>query len=96
MKIVLRRLAKLDLREARNWYDERQPGLGDALLDEVEAALEQIRELPELHPRVDGRIRRAALQRFPYGLFYVVDGETIRVIAILHGARSPESWRRRR
>jgi plasmid stabilization system protein ParE len=48
-----------------------------------------------MHPRVDNRIRRAALHRFPYGIFYILDGETIRVIAILHRARSPEQWRRR-
>jgi toxin ParE1/3/4 len=48
-----------------------------------------------MHPRVDDSIRRAALHRFPYGIFYLVDGDTIRVLAILHRARSPEHWRRR-
>lgn len=69
MRIVLRRLAKLDLREAYRWYEERQPGLGDAFRDEVEAALTNLKEHPEMHPRVDERVRRAALRRFPYGLF---------------------------
>jgi plasmid stabilization system protein ParE len=31
-----------------------------------------------------------------YGIFYVLDGQTIRVIAILHHARSPDHWKRRR
>ncbi|HEX3130652.1 MAG TPA: type II toxin-antitoxin system RelE/ParE family toxin [Thermoanaerobaculia bacterium] len=95
MKIVFRRQAKLDLLEARRWYEEREPGLGFALRTEVEARLNDVQEYPEIHPRVDERIRRAALGRFPYGIFYVVDGETIRVIAILHRARSPEIWKRR-
>ena len=44
---------------------------------------------------VEEHIRRAALRRFPYGIFYMVDGGTIRVIAILHKARNPELWRHR-
>lgn len=96
MKVVLRRLAKLDLLEARRWYEERQPGLGDKLLEEVEAALASIEQWPELPPKVDDRVRRAALQQFPYGIFYVSHSGTIRVIAILHRARHPERWRSRR
>jgi plasmid stabilization system protein ParE len=96
MKVTLRRLAKLDLLEARNWYDERRAGLGDELHEEIEAVLRRIADFPHLAPRVDQRVRRAALERFPYGIFYVVDGDAIRVIAILHRARSPEHWRRRR
>ena len=96
MTIVFRRRAKLDLLEARRWYEEREPGLGIALLEEVEATLRQVQEYPEAHPRVDEHVRRAALRRFPYGVFYVIDGKTVRVIAILHRARSPEVWQRRR
>ncbi|HEV3457293.1 MAG TPA: type II toxin-antitoxin system RelE/ParE family toxin [Thermoanaerobaculia bacterium] len=93
--MVLRRAAKRDLAEARDWYEERQTGLSDAFRIEVDAILQRVREHPEMYPRVDNRIRRAALHRFPYGIFYILDGETIRVIAILHRARSPEQWRRR-
>ena len=96
MTIVLRRRAKLDLLDARHWYEKREPGLGTAPLAEVEATLRQIQEHPAIHPRVDEHVRRAALQRFPYGIFYVVTGETIRVIAILHRARSPETWQSRK
>jgi toxin ParE1/3/4 len=83
------------LADARDWYDECQPGLSDAFRLEVDAILRSVREHPEMHPRVDMRIRRAALHRFPYGIFYILDGHTIRVIAILHRARNPERWRRR-
>lgn len=96
LKIVLRPRAKLDLLEARRWYDERGEGLGNALRDEVDAVLRRLAEFPQIHPRVDVRVRRAALGRFPYGIFYVIERETIRVIAILHRARSPEHWQRRR
>jgi plasmid stabilization system protein ParE len=96
MRIVLRRQAKLDLLEARRWYDALSEGLGEALREEVDAVLQGLENHPEIHPRVDDRVRRASLRRFPYGIFCVIDRNTVRVIAILHRARSPAHWQRRR
>jgi toxin ParE1/3/4 len=95
MRLVLRRQAKDDLREAFSWYEERQPGLGDSFRAAVDSILSSIQEHPSMYPRVDHSIRRAATERFPFGVFYRIDGDTIRVIAILHNARNPERWRRR-
>lgn len=95
MRLVLRRQAKLDLADARRWYEERRPGLGDAFLDAVDAALAIVLDHPNIHPRVSERVRRASVSRFPYGIFYTVEGEAIRVIAILHNARDPERWKGR-
>jgi toxin ParE1/3/4 len=96
MRLVLRRAAKLDLVEAYRWYEEQRPGFGESFRAEVKAVLATIQAHPDLFPRVDSRIRRATTGRFPYGIFYLVDGETIRIIAILHRARDPEIWKGRR
>jgi plasmid stabilization system protein ParE len=95
MRLVLRPGAKADLREAFLWYEERQPGLGGSLLESVEAVFSLLREHPLLYPRVDPAVRRAGTDRFPFGVFYRVDGETIRVIAVLHNARNPARWKGR-
>ena len=50
-----------------------------------------------MYPRVDPEVRRASVAHpFPFGIFYKIDGDTIRVIAILHNARNPEVWKRRK
>lgn len=95
MRLVLRRKAKHDLTETRRWYDERRPGLGQEFLSCVEATLAAIREHPRIFPRVDPLVRRAKTERFPYGIFYIIDGETIRVLAVLHHARSSGWWKNR-
>jgi plasmid stabilization system protein ParE len=95
MRLVLRRQAKADLDEAFHWYEERQTGLGRSFRSAVEATLSSIQEHPSMYPRVDSLIRRAATDRFPFGVFYRVDGDTVRVVAILHNARNPDLWKKR-
>ncbi|HWN41643.1 MAG TPA: type II toxin-antitoxin system RelE/ParE family toxin [Thermoanaerobaculia bacterium] len=95
MRLVLRRVAKRDLAEARSWYDERRAGLGKEFLFGIEATLSIIRNHPYMFPRVDPRVRRATVKRFPYGVFYMVDGETIRVLAVLRNGREAHWWKSR-
>jgi plasmid stabilization system protein ParE len=95
MRLVLRRAAKRDLAEAREWYDKQRPGLGQEFLSSIETALALLREFPLMAPRVDPRVRRAKVKRFPYGIFYIVDGPTIRVLAVLHNGRSSSWWKDR-
>lgn len=96
MKLVVRGPAKLDLADARRWYDAQRPGLGRELLEAVEKSFLRIAENPRIYPEVSRGVRRARVPRFPYGVFYVtLDPGLIRVIAILHHARSPARWRSR-
>ena len=96
MRLLFRRAAKRDLQEARAWYENERSGLGGEFREALEATLARIVDHPELYPRVSDRIRRAPLRRFPYGIFYILAGRTIRVVAVLHHARSPERWQERR
>jgi plasmid stabilization system protein ParE len=95
MRLVLRRAAKLDLAEARRWYEEQKPRLGQEFHAAIDAALALIREFPLIAPRVGPGVRRARTKRFPYGIFYIVDGSTIRILAILRNGRSSSWWKDR-
>ena len=95
MRLVLRLLAKRDLAEARRWYEDKQPGLGDDFGACVDATFATICAHPRIFPRVDSRVRRAKINRFPFGVFYLIEGDTIRVLAVLHHARSPATWKTR-
>jgi len=41
---------------------------------------------------VRGKLRRALMQRFPFGVFYVLTETHIVVVAVLHAARDPRLW----
>ena len=81
---------------AAHWYEERASGLGAAFLELVEQSLGAIADNPTRFPIVARDVRRALLKRFPFGIFFRVRGEHIKILAILHLSRDPARWRRRR
>ena len=93
--LVVRPLAEQDIEAAAVWYEEQAPGLGRRFLSAVRATLAAVRAAPEHHARVYRDVRRAGVERFPYGVFYVVRGETVHVIACMHGRRHPRRWQSR-
>jgi toxin ParE1/3/4 len=94
-RLFLRPEAKVDIREAYEWYEERQPGLGKQFLASLRQVLKQI-ELSSLRFRkARGEARRAALHRFPYAVFFLVEEERIVVFACFHARRDPRHLDRR-
>jgi plasmid stabilization system protein ParE len=84
-----------DVEAAKAWYNEQRDGLGDDFVAALENAIRLIVEFPEAFPEIAARHRRALLHRFPYALYYRVEGDVLEVLACLHGSRSPETWRSR-
>ncbi len=94
-RVVFIPSAKQDLREARDWHDKDGLGLGDAVLDEVLRATNRIFSNPEQFAKVYGDVRQLALKRFLYVISFRVTNEQVEILAILHGHRNPETWKRR-
>jgi plasmid stabilization system protein ParE len=87
--------AAADVSLARDWYDAQSPGLGDAFVGSLEQIVDLIAELPEAFPEIAAGLRRALLSRFPYALYYRLDGSVVDVMACLHTRQSPSRWRSR-
>ena len=92
MNFVIRRsrLVEEDQLAAAVWYDDQQPGLGDAFLDESEAIICSLAANALLYSVRFADVRCLRLRRFHrYGVYYVVRGDEVRLLAIHHGARDP-------
>jgi toxin ParE1/3/4 len=48
-----------------------------------------------VHVLVYRDVRRALVGRSPFAVFYVVQPDTVIVVAVLHTARNPRLWRNR-
>lgn len=96
-QVIFRPEAVNDLIEAAAWYEDRSPGLGEDLIDEVLLATDRAADNPALFGvvRAGGQVRRVLTDRFPYRIFFSVVEDTLYVHAILHGAQHDRHWRER-
>jgi toxin ParE1/3/4 len=85
--VFIRAAAKADLRDAQEWYEEQCPGLGGEFLLAVADALTRLEQSPERFPLYYRGFRRVLTRRFPYKLFYRIEGDAVIVFRVLHGAR---------
>lgn len=93
--ISLHELAGLELNDAADFYNSKQPGLGRTFILSVQQAVLQISEYPESAKAVSGNARRKVLTQFPYNVIYSLTPDTIRILAIASQRRRPFYWQGR-
>ncbi len=94
MLVTVSPAAKADIAKIFSHYEDTRPGLGSEFLVAVDAGIEKIGRNPLTYRKVVGERRRCALDRFPYALFYRVQGDAI-VVACLHARRDPRFMKER-
>jgi len=95
LRAYLRPEAEADIEEAAAWYEKQLEGLGYEFLDEVLSVFETISCNPGMYPVVHRHTRRALIHRFPFGIYYRIEGKMIVVVAVMHGSRHPKRWQKR-
>ena len=95
MLVELTDAAAEDVLEASLAYELERPGLGFRFEDEVDAAFSRIGDGPRQYPEIGSEVRRVLLRVFPYGAYYTIVGDRVRVFAVLHLHRHPETWKSR-
>ncbi len=94
MRIEILDEADADLIEGYHFYETQEAGLGSYLLDSLFSDVDSHLIYAGVHAVAFGH-RRCLSKRFPFAVYYSVDGELVRVHAILDCRRSP-TWIRRR
>jgi plasmid stabilization system protein ParE len=92
MKLAFSELARDELAEAKRYYNQQQPGLGEQFQHEAEIAAKRILEHPLAWQFEHAPFRRFLLDRFPYKMLYIVEDDNILVIAVSHQHRQPDYW----
>jgi toxin ParE1/3/4 len=95
LPVVLRPEAQADLLAARDWYEQRRPGLGEAFADAVEQLLARIQAMPQLYRIAGQDVRWGKVRKYPYVIYFRMLPDRIEVIAVLHGFRDPRAWQDR-
>jgi toxin ParE1/3/4 len=83
-QIIIRPKAETDLQEAWAWYESQRAGLGEELLVEIRTAVRLLEKDPGRRPFYYRDFRRIIARRFPYKIFYRIEGKRVIVFRILH------------
>lgn len=87
--------AEAEIVRAARYYEERVEGLGARFLCEFAATATRILEAPKRWRLLEGDIRRCLVRRFPYGIYYRVDADEVRILVVKHHSRHPDYWKER-
>jgi hypothetical protein len=92
VKVRFASTAERELKEALEFYESAQEGLGTDFLVEVEAATRLIESHPLAWTPMSRRTRRCRTHRFPFGLFYQVRPDEILIVSVMDLRRDPKRW----
>lgn len=89
-----------ELRDAANWYDDEEPGLGEDFFDAIDETLQRILDWPLSAPVFPGwndvpPVRGMRVRVFPYRVLYYVTDTRVVILAYAHQSRKPEYWQHR-
>lgn len=92
MKVQFVSTAELELKEAMDFYESAQQGLGAKFLGAVEAATRLIESHPLWWSPMSPRTRRCRISRFPFGLIDQVRGDEVLIVSVMDLRRDPKRW----
>lgn len=78
-----------------SFYEAQGAGLGGYFLDSLYADIDSLMFFAGVHLTVKGQYYRMLAKRFPFAVYYRIEGQSVLVYAILDCRRSP-AWSRRR
>jgi plasmid stabilization system protein ParE len=84
-----------DLEEGFHIYEQREPGVGRRLIDEVSSCIERIVEAPQQWQQTLKNCRRCRVHQFPYDVVYQLRKHEILIVAVMQLNRRPGYWKKR-
>ncbi len=88
MKIRVLPSAKADLRRGLRFYEQQEAGLGAYFLDSLSSDIDSLQITAGIHSR-RGDQHRCMSARFPYWIYYRIEGHTAFVTAVLDARLEP-------
>ena len=88
MKVGISSGAETDVGDGYWFYERQSLGLGDYFRSCIFADIESLVYFGGIHETVDG-FHRSLSKRFPFCIYYTVDGEFVTIVAILDLRREP-------
>ena len=95
MKVSFLEVAATEYKEAFEYYELEQVGLGERFKTEVRNAISRIAAHPNAYQKLSKQTRRCLISKFPYGIIFQHSDEEVTIIALAHLHRRPDYWHSR-
>lgn len=89
MRIEILDSAQDDLISGYAFYERQRKGLGDYFLDSLFSDIDSLLLFAGIHPVYFQRYHRLLSKRFPFAIYYRVEGDVVRVYAALDCRQDP-------
>ena len=87
--------ATWDVFEALDYYNNLDKNISERLRNEIAEGFSNLHKTPFSFHRKYKEIRIYYCKTFPYGIHYVIEKPTIKIIAVFHTSRDPKNWEER-
>jgi toxin ParE1/3/4 len=88
VRYTLRALA--DLEQIYEYFQKRHPAAAQSLKSTIERQIGWLTNFPHMAPATDEPgVRELTLTRYPFKIYYEVEGEEVRILHIRHARRRP-------
>ncbi len=94
-RLIFKPKAEQDIGEGRDYYSQIRAKLGTDFLTEIDQCVKLILANPFRRAEVFKSIRQVHLHRFPYMMSYLIENDSIIVIAVTHNRRHSRLWKSR-
>ncbi|RLD44900.1 MAG: hypothetical protein DRI89_02500 [Bacteroidetes bacterium] len=91
----IRLLAKEDIQEIVDYYDEKVPTVTDKFLTALFSDIELLKKNPLLFEKKYRDTRVRFMKHFPFGVHYRLVNNKVEILAVLHTSRNPKIWEER-
>jgi toxin ParE1/3/4 len=89
-QLVIKPLVIEMVEDAYQWYEQEQPGTGEAFLNELEICYGKLKLSPDAYSKINRTYRQIRVSRFPYVIaFQIIKNEVI-VYSVFHTSRNPK------
>jgi hypothetical protein len=95
VKIRVLDSAAQDLLDGARFYELQERALGEYFLDSLYADIDSLILYAGIHATFFRHYQRMLAKRFPFAVYYKVDGDTVLIYAVLDCRRNP-AWTRKR
>jgi hypothetical protein len=95
MKIRFSKLSKHDYDISILYYKKESDSLSERFKSDIKESIKRIETFPNLYPKINDRVQKCVLSKFPYTIYYTIKDESIYILAIANHYKNPEEYNER-